>query len=87
MNFPVDDTTLLLLDAACQINPDSGHTELMSFLDMGSRVKSETLENPEEVEEGGVPIYLVEYEEGYEPFGEHDAIRALIAEIRRLRAA
>jgi hypothetical protein len=79
--FPVDDTTLVLLAAACQMNPDSGHTELMTFLDMGTRVKSETL-----IEGGEVPTYFVEHEPGYEPFSPHEVIRALVAEVQRLRA-
>ena len=35
--------------------------------------------------EGGAPVFFVEYEEGYEPFSPHDAIRALVAEVQRLR--
>jgi hypothetical protein len=80
MTFPTDDVTLLLLDAACQMNPDSGHTELTSFLEMGSRVKSEAL-----LDDGLVPSYFVEHEEGYEPWSPHEVIRALVAEVQRLR--
>lgn len=78
--FPVDDTTLELLLAACRINPDSGHTELMTFLDFGTVEKSRTL-----VEDGPTPIYEVEYEEGREPFSPHGVIVALVQEIQRLR--
>lgn len=84
-SFPVDDTTLVLLDAACQMNPDSGHTELMTFLEMGERIKSRTLLS-EEGGAGGYPIYEMEFEEGYEPYSPHDVIRALVAEIQRLRS-
>ena len=80
--FPTDETTLTLLEAACRINPDSGHTELQSFLDMGSRVKSTTL-----LEDIEPPVYFVEHEPGFEPWSETQVIGALIAEIRRLRAA
>lgn len=86
-DFPVDDTTLLLLDAACQINPDNGQTNLMAFLDMGSRETSRTLENEEDVEDGDIPVYFVEHEVGYEPYSPHDVIRALIAEVLRLRGS
>lgn len=84
--FPVDDVTLVLLAAACEINEETGRTHLHDFLSMGNREKSRTLENPDEVEDGGVPIYFVEHEEGYGIFTEHDAILALVAEIQRLRA-
>lgn len=32
-----------------------------------------------------IPVYEVEYEEGYEPFSEHGAIVALVGEVLRLR--
>lgn len=78
--FPVDPTTLILLNAACEMNPDSGHTELTTFLSMGERIKSQTL-----VGEGTIPIYEVKFEDGHEPFTPHDVIQALVAEIQRLR--
>ena len=81
-DFPLDDATLVMLRSACQINPDSGHTELQSFLDMGSRVKEKT-----DISEfdAGAPVYFVEYEEGFEPWSEHAVITALIDEVFRLR--
>jgi hypothetical protein len=83
-SFPVDDATLHLLIAACQVNPDTGRTHLLDFLAMGERVKSVT-DLSDEFEEGGAPIYFVEHEPGYEPFGPHDALVALAEEILRLR--
>ncbi len=85
-DFPLDSATLVMLRAACQINPDTGQTHLHDFLDMGSRVKSQTL-----IEDGDgetmatAPVYEVEFEEGFAPFSEHHAIRALVGEILRLR--
>jgi hypothetical protein len=83
-DFPTDETTLTLLIAACNINPDTGRTHLMDFLDMGARVKSETL-----IEEGGpfgCPVYEVEYEEGYEPFSEQQVIQTLAQELLACRS-
>lgn len=79
--FPTDETTLTLLEAACKMNPDSGQTHLQDFLNMGSRVKEET-----QIEWSDPPVYLIEYEEGYRPWSEHEVIVALIAEIRRFRS-
>jgi hypothetical protein len=89
-DFPLDDATLVMLAAACEINPDSGHTELHAFLDMGTRIKTQTLVDEGDPDIGGMPgapVYEVEYEAGFAPFSENDAIRALVAEIQRLRAA
>jgi len=98
-DFPLDDTTLALLDAACQINPDSGHTELQRFLNMTagpvvSVTNEETGEDYPDLESaladhdgGDDPTFFVERERGQEPHSEHTVIRALIAEILRLRAA
>jgi hypothetical protein len=85
--FPVDNTTLALLEAACNINPDTGRTHLMDFLSMGEEVKSRTLL----MEEGDLglgivaPVYEVEFEEGREPWSVNSVILALVAEVRRLR--
>lgn len=79
--FPTDETTLTLLIAACQINPDTGRTHLQDFLHMGTRVKSETLIS----EVDGVPVYEVEHEKGYEPFSEQDVIVTLAEELLELR--
>lgn len=81
--FPLDTATLVMLRSACEINPDSGHTELMSFLDMGSVVK-ETTDISDEFD-AGAPVYFVEYEDGREPWSEHAVISALVTEILRLR--
>ena len=88
--FPLDDATLVMLRSACQINPDNEQTNLHAFLDMGAREKSRTLiADGEENDEGfaGAPVYEVEYEEGYEPFSEHEVIVALVDEVFRLRSA
>ena len=54
---------------------------LHDFLSMGERVKSQELVD----DWGGVPVYEVEFEEGFEPFSEHQAISALVGEVLRLR--
>jgi hypothetical protein len=94
-DFPVDDLTLRLLAEACQINPDTGQTHLHDFLDMGTVVKAVTDETTGETHPDAatalqetpddVPVFFVEYEEGYEPHSETGVILALIAEIQRLR--
>lgn len=84
--FPTDDTTLTLLIAACEINPDTGRSHLMDFLDMGARVKSETLvEDGEGTWFGDAPVYIVEHEEGYEPFSPNEVIRTLARELMAAR--
>jgi hypothetical protein len=85
-DFPTDETTLTLLMAACRINPDSGQTELHSFLDMGTRIKS-TEDISYRFEGEGAPVFMVEYEPGYAPWSETQVIIALSEEILRLRAA
>lgn len=82
--FPVDDATLVLLAAACEINPDTGRTHLQDFLMMGAREKSRE-DITHEFDGDGPPVFVVEYEEGYRPFTEHAAIKALVTEIQRLR--
>jgi hypothetical protein len=81
--FPLDSATLLLLRAACEINPDTGRTHLHDFLSMGERVKSATLLDAEGP--FGHPIYEVEFEDGYAPFSEHSVISTLATEVLRLR--
>jgi hypothetical protein len=85
--FPLDDATLMMLRAACEINPDTGRTHLHDFLSMGERVKSMTDETPEDWDDHAPRVYFVEHEEGYEPFSEHQAIRALVDEVLRLRGS
>ena len=58
----------------------------MRFLEMGARVKSMT-DISDEFEDVGAPVFFVEHEEGYEPFSPHDVIRALVAEVLRLRGS
>ena len=82
--FPLDDVTLTLLAEACRINPDTGQTHLQDFLSMGAREK-EITNISDEFPEGGAPVYLVEYDLGFEPWSEQGVILALIAEIQRLR--
>lgn len=83
--FPVDDVTLVMLAASCRIAEGDESTRLHDFLSMGAREKTRTLLNEEDVERGGIPVYEVEHEEGYEMFSECDAILALVAEVQRLR--
>lgn len=84
--FPTDAATLHMLAAACRINPDTGRTHLLDFLSMGERVGSSTLIGAGEgTWMGDAPVYGVEFEEGYEPFGPNDVILALVEEILRLR--
>ena len=79
--FPVDDATLIMLAAACEINPDTGRTHLSDFLDMGTRETSREL--VDDIDD--IPVYEVKYEPGYEPFSPHHVIQCLVAEIQRLR--
>jgi hypothetical protein len=85
-DFPLDSATLVMLAASCEINPDTEQTHLHDFLDMGTRIKSQTDITAQVFgEEGGTPVFEVEYEEGYEPFSPQHVIRELVAEILRLR--
>lgn len=88
VEFPLDDATLIMLAASCEINEETGRTHLHDFLDMGARVKSST-DITERVfgEEGGLPVYEVEFEDGFAPWSPHDAIRALVTEVLRLRGS
>lgn len=95
--FPTDEVSLTMLEAACNINPDTGHTELGRFLDMtGGDVVSVTIDGAEDVvfpdvetalEEWGFPddppVLYVERDKP--PHSEHTVIISLIEEIRRLR--
>ncbi len=83
--FPLDTTTLLLLRASCEINEDTGQTHLNDFLHMGSQEKSRE-DISDEFEGEGAPVYFVEYEDGAAPFSPHDAIKALVDEVLRLRS-
>ena len=83
--FPLDDATLVMLASACEINPDTGRTHLMDFLDMGSRIAARELVSGQD--DDGSPVFEVTYEDGFAPFTAHDAIRALVKEIQRLRLA
>lgn len=96
-DFPLDETTLTLLAAACEINPDSGHTELMSFLEMTAGPITSVEMNGIEYEsveaaledadpDDGAPILTINRAPGDEAHTEHTVILALIAEIRRLRS-
>jgi len=93
--FPTDEMTLTLLEAACNINPDTEHTELMRFLDMtAGPIKSVTMNGIEydsvedalaDHEHETPPVLEIEREPGHEPHSEHTTIISLIWEIRRLR--
>lgn len=80
--FPLDDATLVMLAAACEINPETGQTHLMDFLHMGA-VETER----EEIDDGmgGAPVFEITYAPGAEPFSPQQAIRALVEEVQRLR--
>lgn len=84
--FPTDETTLTLLIAACNINPDTGRTHLMDFLNFGSIVKSEELLEGPDPMGGDVPTYFVEFEEGTSPFSPNQVIRTLAEELLEIRA-
>ena len=83
--YPTDELSLALLAEACRINPDTGQTHLGDFLDMGTRVKSQTLLS--DPYDDGAPVYEVEYEDGHAPHSPHTVIVSLIEEIERLRAS
>lgn len=79
--FPTDDTTLAILEAACTLGPGEDRTHLQDFLNFGTvEIGSQPLDDEGDIVEN---IYVP----GYEPWSEHDVIRDLIAEIRRLRDA
>jgi len=94
--FPTDEMTLTLLESACNINPDTEHTELQRFLEMtAGPIKSVEMNGIEyESEDAALadhdgdlpPILTIEREPGDEPHSAHSVIISLIAEIRRLRA-
>lgn len=84
--FPLDTATLIMLRAACEMNEDTGQTHLHDFLMMGAREASRSyLTSGGFGDDSTIPVYEVEYEEGYEPFSEHGAIVALVGEVLRLR--
>lgn len=89
--YPTDEMSLRLLIKACEINEDTGQSHLEDFLMMGTRVKSSTLidgEEPEEGEEASLstaPVYLTEFEEGFEPHSPQSVIISLAEEILRLQ--
>ena len=93
--FPTDEVTLTLLEAACNINPDTDHTELQRFLQMtAGPIKSVEMNGIEyesieaalaDHDYGEIPTLTIEREPGHEPHSEHSVIISLITEIRRLR--
>lgn len=88
--FPVDDTTLDLISIALDPGPEAKRTSLNDLLDLMSRMAGSDPEAVAEVIEEGDP-----YDSGRHGFDivmlrdplyhPHDVIRALIAEVRRLR--
>lgn len=84
-DFPTDETTLTLLVAACEINPDTGQSHLLDFLDMGTRERSRTIVSDGVDEDEDGMIVHVEYEPGFEPYSPQQVIVALVDEVRRLR--
>lgn len=87
MDFPTDDATLVMLRAACDINPDSGRSHLNDFLDMGSQIKSETDQGIIDSFAGPMPLVEVEYEEGKAPHSPQGVIMTLVDELMDLRSA
>lgn len=95
--FPTDEVSLTMLAAACEINPDTGHTELGRFLEMtGGPVTSVTNEATGDIfssldeaveawDEEEPPVFYVEHDKP--PHSEHTVIISLIEEIRRLSDA
>ena len=88
--FPVDDSTLDLISLALDPGPDAERTSLSDLLDLLSRMAGSDPEAVGEVLSDGDP-----YESGRatpeihlmrDPiYHDHDVIRALVAEVRRLR--
>lgn len=95
--FPTDEMTLTLLESACNINEDTGHTELMRFLDMTAGpietvsmngIEYDTVDEALADHEYETPALLeIDRAPGDEPHSETSVILSLIAEIRRLREA
>ena len=94
--FPTDEMNLTLLEAACNINEDTGHTELQRFLSMtGGPITSVTMNGIlyDSVDEAladvddnyGPPMLEIECAPGDEPHSEHTVILSLIEEVRRQR--
>jgi hypothetical protein len=95
MSFPVDDVTLNAIEHALQgcwvaVDPDGTHhwggsdyslSQLLNFLSGYDSDKLELLEEGEGTGWHDAPIYT--YPEAI--YSEHDVIRALIDEVRRLR--
>jgi hypothetical protein len=87
--------TLTLLESACNINPDTGHTELVRFLEMTAGPVSSVSMYGIEYESvdaaladhdyDSSPVLEIERKPGHEPHSENSVILSLIAEIRRLR--
>jgi hypothetical protein len=94
-SFPMDEMTLTLLEAACNINPDTGHTELFRFLDMtAGPIKSVSISGIEyesvdaalaDYEYDTPAVLEIEHELGGEPHSVNTVILSLVAEVRRLR--
>lgn len=94
--FPTDEMSLTLLEAACNINEDTGHTELLRFLYMTAGpiktvsmggIEYESAEAALADYEYDTPAILeIDREPGDEPHSQTSVILSLIAEIRRLRA-
>lgn len=97
--FPTDEISLGLLAEACRINETTGSSHLQDFLIMAARVERVTNEETGEQfasldeaagaadDEGGPPVFFVEYKEGQEPHSPQTVIISLVEEIERLRGA
>lgn len=88
--FPLDDETLNMLSMALDPGPEATRTSVGEFLDLMSRMGgsdpeavAEVIEEADPYDSGrhGMDIVLMR-----DPiYHEHDVLRALIAEVRRLR--
>lgn len=88
--FPVDDGTLDLLSLALDPGEDAERTSVGDFLDFMSQMGGSDTTAVDRVETGPHPFIEGESVEFHYmrdvAYHEHDVLRALIAEIRRLRA-
>lgn len=78
--FPVDESTLQLLDDALNPQPLAERSSVSDLLEMMSQLGGSDPRAVAQVHESGVELRDQQYHE-------HDVIRALVAEVRRLRGA
>ena len=86
--FPVDDTTLDLLEAAInpwKTNPDAQRSSLWDFLDMMAALGGSDLTAVSEVIDEGIDGDGAVHVMRDQCYSDHSVILALIDEVRRLR--